>query len=50
MKTGQNPFRRAWQNPFSPYDAHARAGQTRKLHEGAPRFEGFQTIQQIEAV
>ncbi len=29
---------------------HARAGQTRKLHEGVPRFEGFQSIQAIDAL
>lgn len=28
-------------------DAHARAGETRKLYEGAPRFEGFASIQHI---
>lgn len=28
-------------------DAHARAGGTRKLYEGGPRFEGFTAIQTI---
>ena len=41
---------RAWTTSDAFRAAHARAGQTRKLHEGAPRFEGFQAIQQIEAV
>lgn len=27
--------------------AHARAGETRKLHEGAPKFEGFEVIQHV---
>ncbi|WP_136637120.1 antibiotic biosynthesis monooxygenase family protein [Pseudooceanicola onchidii] len=27
--------------------AHAKAGQTRKLHQGAPTFEGFKAIQHI---
>lgn len=29
--------------------AHQRAGDTRKLHVGAPRFEGFTAIQKIGA-
>lgn len=28
-------------------NAHKNAGQTRKLHEGSPQFEGFTTIQHI---
>lgn len=28
-------------------DAHAGAGERRKLYEGAPRFEGFTAIQEI---
>lgn len=30
-------------------DAHAEAGEKRRLHEGAPKFEGFTTIQHIGA-
>ncbi|THH35872.1 antibiotic biosynthesis monooxygenase [Aliishimia ponticola] len=30
-------------------DAHAKAGQKRKLHEGAPVFEGFTSIQSVAA-
>ncbi|PVA09152.1 antibiotic biosynthesis monooxygenase [Pelagivirga sediminicola] len=40
---------RAWTTSDEFRASHARAGQTRKLHEGAPRFEGFRTIQQIGA-
>lgn len=29
--------------------AHARAGQGERLHQGAPRFEGFTAIQHIPA-
>lgn len=29
-------------------DAHSSAGGTRKLYDGAPRFEGFSTIQHIQ--
>lgn len=29
--------------------AHTRAGDTRKLYEGAPRFEGFTAIQHIQS-
>ncbi|WP_371228793.1 antibiotic biosynthesis monooxygenase family protein [Roseovarius sp. 2305UL8-3] len=28
-------------------DAHAKAGDSRKLHDGAPRFEGFTAIQYL---
>lgn len=30
-------------------DAHAKAGSTRQLYDGTPRFEGFSSIQQIDA-
>lgn len=40
---------RAWTTSAQFREAHARAGQTRKLHEGAPKFEGFTAIQSIEA-
>ncbi|MBC9245988.1 antibiotic biosynthesis monooxygenase [Paracoccus sp. 11-3] len=40
---------RAWTTSEEFRAAHARAGQTRKLHEGAPRFEGFTAIQHIDA-
>ncbi|UOA32508.1 Heme oxygenase (staphylobilin-producing) [Sulfitobacter sp. DSM 110093] len=40
---------RAWTTSDAFRAAHSRAGQTRKLHEGSPRFEGFQSIQKIEA-
>ncbi|BBU56925.1 antibiotic biosynthesis monooxygenase [Mameliella alba] len=40
---------RAWTGSEEFRAAHARAGQPRKLHEGAPRFEGFTSIQSIEA-
>ena len=40
---------RAWTTSDAFRAAHSRAGQTRKLHEGSPRFEGFQAIQKIEA-
>ncbi len=43
------PFR-AWTNSEEFRASHARAGQSRKLHEGAPRFEGFTAIQNIDAV
>lgn len=41
---------RAWTGSAAFRDSHARAGQSRKLHEGAPRFEGFRAIQKIDAV
>lgn len=41
---------RAWTTSGAFRASHARAGQTRKLHEGAPRFEGFQSIQSIDAL
>ena len=40
---------RAWTTSAEFRAAHARAGDTRKLHEGAPRFEGFAAIQHIGA-
>ncbi len=40
---------RAWTRSEQFRAAHARAGTTRKLHEGAPRFEGFAAIQHIAA-
>lgn len=40
---------RAWTTSAQFREAHARAGQTTKLHQGAPRFEGFTAIQSIRA-
>lgn len=40
---------RAWTTSKEFRAAHARVGQNRKLHEGAPRFEGFIAIQRIDA-
>lgn len=40
---------RAWTTSEEFRASHARAGQTRSLHEGAPRFEGFTAIQHIDA-
>jgi len=40
---------RAWTTSDAFRAAHARAGQTRKLHEGSPQFEGFSAIQKIDA-
>lgn len=39
----------AWTRSQQFRDAHARAGDTRKLHDGHPRFEGFHAIQHIAA-
>lgn len=36
---------RAWTTSDQFRAAHARAGDTRKLYAGAPRFEGFTSIQ-----
>jgi heme-degrading monooxygenase HmoA len=36
---------RAWTTSDQFRASHARAGETRKLHAGAPRFEGFSAIQ-----
>ncbi|WP_306151312.1 antibiotic biosynthesis monooxygenase [Roseovarius sp. MMSF_3281] len=41
---------RAWTTSEEFRVSHARAGQSRKLHEGAPRFEGFKAIQKIDAL
>lgn len=41
---------RAWTTSEEFRASHARAGQTRKLHEGVPRLEGFQSIQAIDAL
>ena len=38
---------RAWTRSDAFRAAHANAGQTLKLHEGHPVFEGFSAIQQI---
>ncbi|ETX28083.1 antibiotic biosynthesis monooxygenase family protein [Roseivivax isoporae] len=40
---------RAWTTSAQFRAAHAGAGETRKLYEGAPRFEGFTSIQEIGA-
>jgi len=40
---------RAWTTSDAFRASHARAGQTRKLHEGTPKFEGFRSIQAIDA-
>lgn len=40
---------RAWTRSDAFRASHARAGENRKLHEGAPRFEGFRAIQAIAA-
>ncbi|HEY9038873.1 MAG TPA: antibiotic biosynthesis monooxygenase [Roseovarius sp.] len=41
---------RAWTTSAEFRASHAKAGQNRKLHEGAPRFEGFRSIQSLGAV
>lgn len=41
---------RAWTSSDVFRASHVRAGESRKLHEGMPRFEGFESIQQISAV
>ena len=41
---------RAWTTSDAFRASHARAGETRKLHEGAPQFEGFTAIQHIDAL
>lgn len=38
---------RAWTRSDAFRAAHKGAGNTAKLHEGAPTFEGFETIQHI---
>lgn len=40
---------KAWTRSEQFRAAHSRAGETRKLYEGAPRFEGFAAIQHIAA-
>lgn len=40
---------RDWTRSDQFRTAHSRAGQSRKLHSGAPRFEGFTAIQHIAA-
>ena len=40
---------RAWTTSEEFRASHARAGQSHKLHEGTPRFEGFRAIQKIDA-
>lgn len=40
---------RAWTRSDAFRQAHKNAGGTAKLHEGAPKFEGFGTIQTISA-
>lgn len=37
----------AWTRSAQFREAHKGAGQTRKLHEGHPHFEGFSAIQSI---
>ncbi|MGJ8603095.1 MAG: antibiotic biosynthesis monooxygenase family protein [Marivita sp.] len=41
---------RAWTTSDAFRASHARAGDTRTLYEGTPRFEGFRAIQKINAV
>lgn len=38
---------RNWTRSQQFRDAHTRAGETKKLYEGGPRFEGFTAIQTI---
>lgn len=40
---------RAWTTSAEFRASHARAGDTRTLYEGTPRFEGFTSIQDISA-
>lgn len=37
----------AWTRSQQFRDSHAKAGDTRKLYDGAPKFEGFRAIQHI---
>jgi len=37
----------AWTRSDAFRMAHKNAGQSRKLHEGSPQFEGFKTIQHL---
>lgn len=41
---------RAWTTSAAFRQAHSGAGQTRQLYEGAPTFEGFESIQEIDAL
>ncbi len=41
---------RAWTTSAEFRASHARAGDTRTLYDGAPRFEGFTSIQSIDAL
>ena len=38
----------AWTRSQQFRDAHAKAGTSRKLYDGTPRFEGFRTIQHLK--
>lgn len=38
---------KAWTRSQQFRDAHAGAGERRKLYEGGPRFEGFTSIQEV---
>jgi len=40
---------RAWTRSEQFRAAHQRAGDSKKLHAGAPRFEGFEAIQTLAA-
>lgn len=40
---------RGWTTSEEFRASHARAGETRPLYEGTPRFEGFTSIQEIKA-
>lgn len=46
--TDEDAFR-AWTRSEQFRAAHQRAGDSKKLHEGAPRFEGFSSIQHLAA-
>ncbi|MEM1387838.1 MAG: antibiotic biosynthesis monooxygenase [Pseudomonadota bacterium] len=37
----------AWTRSDAFRDAHKNAGSSKRLHEGGPRFEGFEAIQHI---
>ena len=38
----------AWTKSEAFREAHRNAGATKKLHEGPPNFEGFETIQHLK--
>ena len=40
---------KAWTTSQAFRDAHKGAGQSAKVHDGSPKFEGFSTIQRIAA-